>query len=207
MGDFNCFLKGDERSYGCGVLEGFANWMMQKGLINLGFSGHKFTWSYGRSMDYKRVARLDRGLCDTEWRQRFPMASVKHLTHSYSDHCPLLLQLNPGLGERLGPRPFRFLAMLLSHKEFSRWFSEQWSCEEDLTKSLNDIKMKLQEWNKNTFGNVFKKKRRNALRLEGVQKALESKVRSYVELESKVERGKARAATLGGAIMATKIKK
>lgn len=39
------------------------------------------------------------------------LASVEHLTHSYTDRCPLLLQLNPGLGRRLGERPFRFHAM------------------------------------------------------------------------------------------------
>lgn len=155
MEDFNYVLKGSERSFGSGISENFANWVLQRGLIDLGFSGHNFTWSHGRSADNRRVARLDIGLCDTEWTRHFPMASVKHLTHSYSNHCPLLLQLIPDLGERVGPRPFLFQAMWLHHKNFPRWLSENWSCEGGLTEMLHDLKFKLQEWNKQTFGNVF----------------------------------------------------
>lgn len=127
LGDFNCVLKGDERSSGAGVCKGFANWVMKNGLIDLGYTGQKFTSCHGASIDNRRAAHLDKGLCSAEWRRTFQMASIKHLTHSYSDHCPLLLQINPGLGKRLGDRPFRFHAMWLRHKDFIRWMKDNWS--------------------------------------------------------------------------------
>lgn len=187
MGDFNCVLKTEERSSGRGVSEIFASWVSLKGLIDLGFSGQKFTWSHGRSVENRRAARLGRGLCDTEWRRRFPMASVKHLTHSYSDHCPILLQLNPGFGEKLGPMPFRFKAMWLTHREFPRWLCAHWNGGNNLTEALSELKFKLQEWNKRTFGNVFQRKKRNTLRLDSVRRALEAKVtEAMLKLEQKL---------------------
>lgn len=45
-----------------------------------------------------------------------------------------------------------------------------------LTSSLQKLSAKLVAWNEYTFGNIFKCKKRNLLRLQGVQKALERNV-------------------------------
>lgn len=116
---------------------------------------------------------------------------VKHLSHSYSDHCPLLLTLDPGKERKLGERPFRFQAMWLRHKNFIRWMKEEWCFEGNLLAGLRDFRAKLESWNKNTFGNVFQRKRRNMLRLEGVQRSLErgvSEPMSRLEGKLKLER-------------------
>lgn len=84
-------LKGEERSSGVGVSTRFINWVEERGLIDLGFAGSKFIWNHGVNMDTRRSARLDRGLCDDNWRCTFSEASIKHLTHSYIDHCPIML--------------------------------------------------------------------------------------------------------------------
>lgn len=60
LGDFNCVLRGDERSSGVGVSSQFVDWVEQRRLIDLGFSGPTFTWNYGTSMSTRRAARLDR---------------------------------------------------------------------------------------------------------------------------------------------------
>lgn len=39
----------------------------------------------------------------------------------------------------------------------------------DLSKTLKDMGMKLKVWNKATFGNIFKRKKCNELRLGGIQ--------------------------------------
>lgn len=58
-----------------------------------------------------------------------------------------------------------------------------------LTSSLKQFAVKLQAWNKHTFGNIFQKKRRLLLRLEGVQKALDSKpTNSLIVLEARLKR-------------------
>lgn len=58
IGDFNCVLKGKERSTGDGVSTSFVNWMNQRGLLDLGFSGSPFTWHHGLSVDTCLFARL-----------------------------------------------------------------------------------------------------------------------------------------------------
>lgn len=57
----------------------------------------------------RRAARLDRALCCDEWRRLFSGAIVRHLNHAYSDHCPILLDLNGQGGGKMGERPFTFL--------------------------------------------------------------------------------------------------
>lgn len=108
IGDFNCVLRGEERNSGGGVSSSFVEWVEHNGLINLGYSGLAYTWSHGTTMETRRAGRLDRGICDVEWRHKFPSAFVRHLGHAYSDHCPLLLQLRTMDSDRLGKRPFKF---------------------------------------------------------------------------------------------------
>lgn len=59
LGDFKSVLRGEKRSMEKGVLESFANWVMHHGLIDLGFVGHKYTWSHGGSVENRRATRLD----------------------------------------------------------------------------------------------------------------------------------------------------
>ncbi|CAL5436861.1 unnamed protein product [Camellia sinensis] len=37
------------------------------------------------------MVRLDRALCNTEWRTLFPKGYVRNLPHTYSDHSPLIM--------------------------------------------------------------------------------------------------------------------
>lgn len=91
IGGFNCTLLDEERSFGTGVSTCFQSWVGDRGLIDLGCVGSWFTWSYGQSMETRRAARLDKGLCCVEWRSMFPAATFRRLSHSYSDHCPFYL--------------------------------------------------------------------------------------------------------------------
>lgn len=72
IGDFNCVLRGDERSAGVGVSTAFVDWVDSSGLIDLGFAGPIFTWNHGAGMSTRRSARLDRALSDVDWRHLFP---------------------------------------------------------------------------------------------------------------------------------------
>lgn len=57
-------LSGGERNSGDGMSNSFASWIEQKGLIDLGFSGQKFTWNSGTIVETRCSVRLDRGICD-----------------------------------------------------------------------------------------------------------------------------------------------
>lgn len=93
IGDFNCVLKNDERNSNSGASSNFMEWVERKGLIDLGYSGPRFTWQHSVNASSRKASRLDRALCDVEWRRRFHSANIRHLPHAYSNHCPLLLSL------------------------------------------------------------------------------------------------------------------
>ncbi|XP_019160774.1 PREDICTED: uncharacterized protein LOC109157330 [Ipomoea nil] len=59
----------------------FASWIQEEGLIDLSFTGPKLTWVKDGSSDRIKGARLDRALCNTEWRTSFPEACAAWLTH------------------------------------------------------------------------------------------------------------------------------
>lgn len=82
------------------------NFMLSNGMVDLGFSGPKFTWSNKRSGATLILECLDRGIANGDWRILFPRATISHGTRIASDHSHLLLDT---FGDQnLGPRPFRF---------------------------------------------------------------------------------------------------
>lgn len=61
---------------------------------------------------------------------------------------------------------------------------KEWKRKSDLTTELKEFSQKLIAWNKDTFGNIFQRKNRNIIRLEGVQRLLERQVtESLLKLE------------------------
>lgn len=65
----------------------------------------------------------------------------------------------------LGLRPFKFEAVWMTSSEFGDLMKNEWGRELSLRKALKELSVKLRTWNTATFGNIFKRKRRNELRL------------------------------------------
>ena len=67
-GDFNETVSIEERNHGGPDMRRRCNrfkyWIENNGLIDLGYSGPRFTWSRGLSQDTRKEARLDRALCN-----------------------------------------------------------------------------------------------------------------------------------------------
>lgn len=110
----------------------------------------------------------------------FTSALIKHLPHSYSDHCPLLLELEEEESGNVGLRPFKFEAVWTTSSDFNDMLRKEWKGESSLASALQGLSVKLRAWNKATFGNIFRRKRRNALRLGRIQKALASRTTSFL---------------------------
>lgn len=146
----------------------------------MGYIGNPFTWHHGTSVETRKAARLDRILCCSEWRLVYPAATVRHLGHAHSEHCPVLMDLLGVEATRLGERPFKFQTTWLLHAEFQSMTEREWAWQRDLMCSLKCLAEKLCSWNKDTFDNVFRCKRRLRKWLEGVVKALD--VRASVGL-------------------------
>ena len=59
--------------------------------MDLGFP--KYTWTSGNHMETFKGARLDRALCNMDWRVQFGIASVRLIPKLKSDHAPILTNL------------------------------------------------------------------------------------------------------------------
>ncbi|XP_019157557.1 PREDICTED: uncharacterized protein LOC109154147 [Ipomoea nil] len=74
---------------------GFVDWIHKEGLLDFGYSRSKYTWVRGQNHSTFKGARLDRALCNMDWRIQFPNADVVHLPRVTSDHNPLLVRMDP----------------------------------------------------------------------------------------------------------------
>lgn len=118
-----------------------------------------------------------------------PAATVRHLSYSYYDHCPIILDLHGHAQRRMGVRPFRFQATWLLHKEYSNWMEKEWLGGGDLLHSLKLFSEKVEAWNKDVFGNIDQRKRHLKSRLEGVVRALDAaSTVSLIKLERKLKK-------------------
>ncbi|KAL8137685.1 hypothetical protein V2J09_003686 [Rumex salicifolius] len=125
--------------------EVFALWIDTLNLVDLGYHGPK----------------LDRALCNVEWRLRFPEASVHHLIDAHSDHSPTLICAS-------GPKNTRPLNL-----PFMPFLTKNWRPDLDLSVGLDTLATNLLTWNREIFGNIFKRKRPCYSRTVGVQRRLE----------------------------------
>ncbi|KAK4707460.1 hypothetical protein R3W88_033007 [Solanum pinnatisectum] len=111
VGDFNVITDTDEKLGGCvynmkkslefiGVIEAC-------GLMDLGFSGPKFTWSNQRGINSRIWKRLDRAMVNDKWLQDMPHSNITHLPSVGSDHCPLLMEITARSEEHI--KYFKFL--------------------------------------------------------------------------------------------------
>jgi exonuclease III len=127
--DFNDILLREEKWGGNrpsnSRIREFRNCLNVCNMIDLGFSGPKYTWSNCHDMNSLIMERLDRVLANSDWRLLFPEASVTHLTRIHSDHCPVLLTLCPNIPCIL-PRPFRFESIWFSHVDFMSVVEKAW---------------------------------------------------------------------------------
>ncbi|KAK4564707.1 hypothetical protein RGQ29_006684 [Quercus rubra] len=95
----------------------FKNYMDKCGLMDLGFQGPRFTWTNkSPAWNGPIQERLDRGLGNAEWKLLFPTAEIHHLPKVKSDHCPIMLLMDPC--EQKPPKPFRFEQMWLIDPSF-----------------------------------------------------------------------------------------
>ncbi|KAL7262612.1 hypothetical protein ACSBR1_000886 [Camellia fascicularis] len=60
-------------------------------LMDLGCSGPQLTSSNERQGLANTLERLDRAVCNSEWRMAFTEGAVRNLPRTYSDHSPLIV--------------------------------------------------------------------------------------------------------------------
>ena len=175
LGDFNEVLSGEEKFGGNPInlnraLE-FKECLDNCNFLDLGFAGPKYTWTNKRPVSSLILERIDRCFGNPSWRMLYPEATVTHLPRTFSDHCPVLIDLLGSKSES-NNRPFRFHTMWLLHPQFPKVVEEAWAGERTLLPAISDFTVKVKKWNIAVFGNLFNRKRRVLARLGGAQKAI-----------------------------------
>lgn len=88
-------------------------------LEDIGFSRTWFTWERGQIMERNIRERIDRRVATNAWLQLFPTYSLRHLSHFFLNHYPLLIET---MAEGMGKKPIRF--------HFEAWWALEESCKE-----------------------------------------------------------------------------
>ncbi|CAN1760501.1 hypothetical protein LINPERHAP1_LOCUS7551 [Linum perenne] len=129
-------------------------------LLDVDFRGPRFTWFHGQICQ-----RLDRAVRNADWAVSFPEVVTRHLPRIGSDHHPILIHCPTGLVPHPSRRPFRFVAAWLEHESFSPTLRNAWKCNVTTPSTLKYLQVNLRRWNKDIFGNIFKRKKHLLLHL------------------------------------------
>ncbi|XP_050273319.1 uncharacterized protein LOC126716553 [Quercus robur] len=174
-GDFNEPLSESDKFGGRGVSVNrtlqFKECLDACSMIDLGFSGPWFTWTNRRDIQALIHERIDRFFVNPQWCLMYPEARVAHLTRCHSDHCPILLELQPRSQENRR-KLFKFQTCWLSNSNFPFVVTQAWSHSSGLAQAIELFTNKAIRWNKEHFGNIFFRKKTIMARLNGIQRAM-----------------------------------
>ncbi|XP_075669745.1 uncharacterized protein LOC142639459 [Castanea sativa] len=149
-GDFNEPLVEDDKFGGRGVSVNrsmlFKECLDRCGMIDIGFLGPRFTWTNKREIQALIQERIDRFFVNSQWCLWYPEARVVHLMRCHSDHCPVLMEMQPRANENR-KKLFKFQTCWLSDCTFPRVVSQAWREVPDLAKAIESFTEKASRWN------------------------------------------------------------
>lgn len=168
VGDFNALLHDHERNKrptraSERSLAAFKETIIACDLIDAGFQGYPYTWKHG---DLEQ--RLDRMLINIQWGLIFPEGIVFHIPPFKPDHRPILIQFAYEKRDNKRRRPFRFLVAWVTHEDFDNFMRCNWKSRSSWNKQLQDFKLEFEKWNRETFGNIFTRKKKLLRQLETI---------------------------------------
>ncbi|XP_050280328.1 uncharacterized protein LOC126721320 [Quercus robur] len=189
-GDFNEPLMEEDKFEGKAVSVNrshlFKECLDKCNMIDIGFSGPRFTWTNRREFQTLIQERIDRVFVNPSWCVLYSEARVVHFTRCHSDHCPILLemQLRTILGEI---RPFRFQTSWLLEPSFPFVVTHARRDSPTLGDAVNRFTQAAIRWNGSHFGNIFTRKKNLLARINGIQQALSVKPSIFlVNLENEL---------------------
>ena len=117
----------------------------------------------GRAEEAFIEERLYRACASVEWSELHPRAKVTHLTASYSDHDPILLDTTPdvALTPHRRQKLHRFEEKWVSHPECEQIIRDSWTHSQASGSPMNRLFEKIKQcrsalvsWSRHTFGNT-----------------------------------------------------
>eukprot|EP00253_Pinus_taeda_P029800 PITA_29800 len=179
-GDFNMITSLLEKKGGLWKLnrdgEFFIDFIDNARLVDVYPKHGKFTWNNRRGGERLISSRLDRFLVSESLLLDGTVVESNILPSGGSDHWPISLMVEiPGTPRN---KPFRFKKFWIEHPNFltmvETWWSEPLDEEGskmfNLQKKLKNIKLRLKDWNKTVFGNIFQEKAIIEQKLEQIHK-------------------------------------
>ncbi|XP_060211976.1 uncharacterized protein LOC132639554 [Lycium barbarum] len=162
-GDFNVIVSDEEKQGGLLVSSNetldFSTCIQSYGLIDVGFSGSKFTWWNGRTEEDYIFKWLDRILVNQQVLDIMPSTAVTHMIRHGSDQAPLHLECNSNAHPIV--KSFKFLNFWTKHHTFMEVVRENWTADfcgnpfNVFHHKLKKLKRELIQWSRSTYGNIF----------------------------------------------------
>ncbi|GAU35182.1 hypothetical protein TSUD_319920 [Trifolium subterraneum] len=185
VGDFNEIASPEEKKGGVQVdikkCQQFNSWIYECNLLEVTTAASKFTWRGPKWNERNRIfKKLDRILCNINWRLKYHEGFAKVLPRVQSDHHPIIVFIEgePNIGR---DRPFRFEAAWFCHEKFHSFLKDKWGEERELIHQLYNLTPHLKEWNKDTFDNIFKRKKELLARLNVIQRSANYGYSSFLD--------------------------
>uniref|UniRef100_A0A803QNQ6 Reverse transcriptase domain-containing protein n=1 Tax=Cannabis sativa TaxID=3483 RepID=A0A803QNQ6_CANSA len=163
IGDFNDYLGFNDRNTRglppSHAMHSFQNFVGKYSLFPLVFSGSRFTWKHGTTLE-----RLDWAIINQKWADLYPMASLQHLGFFGSDHRALKVMLDGNPVTFARNSTFRFDNHWLLEPDFPKLLRESWCTDLSPSATNNPIitflycSASLSSWgkNKNQFSDRIK---------------------------------------------------
>lgn len=190
-GDFNAISSWDEKKGGNRdgdeSIQSFNLFMMQAGLIDIGYHGNDYTWSNNQTGNARIWERLDRALVNNHAMVSLPNFRLDHLQRViHSDHCPILLHLKD---EPPRKALFRFQKCWAKHPSFENFIMQNWSGilhAEPMTnfgRKLHRLRPLLRQWNWHVFGNLNTRSRNLLTQISTLEAELQNHWTEHVARE------------------------
>ncbi|XP_031101801.1 uncharacterized protein LOC116005700 [Ipomoea triloba] len=174
LGDFNDIAGIDEQwgsvNSNANQFQRFSEAFGDCNLLDPGASGPKFTWHRLAGNRVIQMRRLDRLFWNIEAQVAFPEAKVLVLPRLYSDHNPILFVEEAGQPPNRDLRPIRFEAAWLNRDDYNLiWKEVASNSTQSFTDIISTVTRKSLLWNRNDFGNIFKRKQKLITAIQNVQ--------------------------------------
>lgn len=132
-GDFNSIMKQDDRIWGGAItmeeIEDFHDCVVQCGLMELPYSGSRYTWSDKQGSN-KVWSKIGWALVNSEWLDIMPDYLVNYMLDGVSDHNPIHIALRTVVQHKR--KAFKYCNTWSRHPKFLTLVKDIWNQEKVL---------------------------------------------------------------------------
>ncbi|XP_071708278.1 uncharacterized protein [Rutidosis leptorrhynchoides] len=181
MVDFNASLSIDESSMGSSrvtiAMREFQECVDSIQMIDVNYSGFRFTWNQRPSSNIGLLKKLDRVMANDSFIEKYIDSHVLFQPYRISDHCPAILKIH--VASELKRKPFKFSNYIADDADFTNVVHDGWNIEIEghmmfkVVKKMRLLKGHIRKlmWKKgNVHSNVLNLRKR----LDEVQKELDN---------------------------------